>query len=130
MDLNDMLANCEDQERGRVCTVLNPFTGEQTDIRIWIVGPDSDTARKSRLRLSDEILEDSHTDGTVSAENRERARINSLARLIKNWEFKQDGEVLPFTHKNAVQVLSSVQWLQLQVDAFAADRANFRSEDI
>lgn len=126
MDLSDILANIADQDRGRECELHDPVTGVLTGIKLWIVGPDSKTAHDARIAMSDELMERTRPDGTVSAEDRDRARINCLARLVQRWEISEDGKALPFNHKNVVRVLSAGTWIQAQVDAFAADRSAFR----
>jgi hypothetical protein len=126
MDLSEILSNIADQDRGRECELHDPVTGVLTGIRLWIVGPDSKTAHDARIAMSDELMERARADGTVSAEDRDRARINCLARLVQRWEIEEDGKALPFNHKNVVRVLSAGTWIQAQVDAFAADRSAFR----
>jgi hypothetical protein len=37
----------------------------------------------------------------------------------------EDGKEVPFTTKNLLTLLK-VQWIEMQVDAFAVDRRNFR----
>lgn len=124
MDLSDILANVADQDRGRECELRDPVTGEPTGIKLWIVGPDSKTAHDARIAMADELMERSRPDGTVSAEDRERARISSLARLVQRWEVSEAGRALPFTHKNVLRLLA-VSWVEAQIDAFAGNRANF-----
>ncbi len=125
MDLSDILSNVADQDRGRECELLDPVIGKPTGIKLWIVGPDSKTAHDARIAMSDELIEQARHDGTVSAEDRERARINSLARLVRRWEIEENGNPIPFTHKNVVRLLSVGTWIEAQVDAFASDRSAF-----
>ncbi|WP_126974645.1 hypothetical protein [Frigidibacter oleivorans] len=127
MQLNDILANAEDQDRGRWFDLADPFTGQPAGIRLRIAGPDSATQGRSRLKLVDELAEAADTDGRVSAEARERARINSLARCVLAWEIEEEGQPVPFSHANVVRLLRAAAWVQAQVDAFAGDRRNFRS---
>ncbi len=125
MTLEDILANVADQDRGKEFELADPVTGQPTGIRLWIVGPDSETAHRARLALSDELAEMADHDGRVSAENREKARLNCLARHLIRWEITEDGEPVPFNHKNVLRLLR-VQWVQEQVDAFAGNRAAHR----
>lgn len=126
MTLEDILANVADQDRGKEFELADPVTGEPTGIKLWIVGPDSETAHRARLALSDELADMADHEGRVSADNREKARLNCLARHVQRWEIEEDGKAVPFSHK-AVLRLVRVQWVQDQVDAFAADRAAHRS---
>lgn len=123
-DLDDILANVEDQDRGAEMELRNPATGEPTGLKLTLAGPDSLTQRRSRLQMSDEIAELMCADGSVSAEERERATIASLARCVLRWDVRQSGQPLSCSHANVVRFLS-VAWVREQVDAFAGDRAKF-----
>lgn len=125
MDLRDVASNVEDQDRGRVLEILDPVTGANTGMKFRIAGPDSLTQHRAQLKLSDELAELMGPDGRVTAENRDRARVNCLARCILGWTIEEDGQPLPFSHANVVRVLGMAKWLQLQVDAFASDRIAF-----
>lgn len=123
--LDDILANVADQDRGRECELIDPVTGEPTGIKLWVVGPDSQTAHNARIAMTDELMEMTRSDGTVSGEDRERARLNSLARLVTKWEVLENGKPVPFSHKHVVRLLA-VSWVEAQIDAFASNRAHFR----
>lgn len=122
MQLDDILAHAEDQDRGSWFDLRDPVQGEPTGIRFRMAGPDSATQARARLRLIDDLAELADEEGRVSAEARERARLNSLARCVLGWEIKEGGEDLPFTHANVLRVLRSAQWVHEQVDAFAGAR--------
>ena len=125
MTFDNIIENVADQERGRECELIDPVTGEPTGIKLWIVGPDSKTAHDARIALTDELMDRTRSDGTVSGADRERARLNSLARLITKWEIVEDGKALAFNQKNILRLLS-VSWVEAQVDAYASDRSAFR----
>lgn len=126
MQLNDILADAQDQDRGRDFDLLDPVTGKQTGITLRIAGPDSATQARARLQMVDDLAEMADEDGRISAAAREKARLNSLARCVLGWDVKEDGEPVPFTHANVVRLLKAAQWVQSQVDGFASDRAAFR----
>jgi len=128
MQLNDILAFSEDQDRGRWFDLADPVTGEPTGIRLRIVGPDSATQARARLKLADELAELADAEGRVSAEAREKARLNNLARCVLGWEIAEDGAPVPFSQANVLRFLRAAQWVQLQVDGFASDRSAFRGE--
>ena len=125
MDLTAILSNAEDQDRGEWLDLRHPVTGAPTGIRFRIAGPDSATQARARLKLVDELAEQAMDDGRVPAEDREAARLNSLARCVLGWEITEDGQPVPFNHANVVRVLKAAPWVQAQVDAFAADRRAF-----
>lgn len=126
MDINEIASLSADQDRGKWFELADPVTGAGTGIRLKVVGPDSDTARRNRLLLADEIADLMADDGRVTAEARERARIASLARHVIDWEAREDGAPVPFSHANVVRLLKAGVWVQAQVDAWAADRAAHR----
>lgn len=124
--LEDILADVAEQDRGRVCELTDPVTGEGTGIRLTIVGPDSKTAHDARIAMTDELMEMTRHDGNVSGEDRERARLNSLARLIVHWEIPDEhGGFEVLSQKNIIRLLR-VSWVEAQVDTFASNRALFR----
>jgi len=125
MQLDEIMNFAADQERGREFELADPVDGTPTGIKMTIVGPDSETAHKARLALSDELSEMADADGRITAENREKARLNCLARHVIRWQITEGDEAVPFNTANLLRLLK-VQWVQAQVDAFAADRRNFR----
>ncbi|MCA0257128.1 MAG: hypothetical protein LCH47_11100 [Proteobacteria bacterium] len=128
MTLEDINANLVDQDRGRWLDVLDPWEGKPIGLKLLMAGPDGDVQRKARIAMMDELSEASDAEGKVSFEQREKARINCLARAVVNFEVSEAFAAgLPFSHK-AVLKLLGVAWIQAQADAFAGDRSNFKSE--
>lgn len=125
MTLEDILANVADQDRGREFELADPVEGTPTGIKLWIVGPDSETAHRARLALADELAEMADAEGKVTAEQREKARLNCLARHVLRCEIVEEGKPVPFNTKNLLRLLR-VHWVHEQVDAFAADRSAHR----
>lgn len=125
MQLNDILSNAEDQDRGRWFDLRDPVTGEATGIRLRIAGPDSATQARSRLRMADDLAEAANDEGRISAEAREKCRLAALARCVLGWEIEEDGQPVPFTHANVIRLLRAASWVHHQIDAFAGDRAAF-----
>lgn len=125
MTLDEILHNVTDQDRGHVFELADPVTGRPTGIKLTIAGPDSATAHRARLMLADELAEVADADGRVTAEQREKARLACLARHVLRWEIEEGSQPVPFSTANLLRLLR-VQWVQEQVDAFAADRAAHR----
>lgn len=125
MQLDDILANVADQSKGAWFELADPVTGTLTGIRLRVAGPDSDVAHRARIALADELAGLADADGRVSAEHREKARLNALARHVLDWECQEEGQPVPFNTANILRLLR-VQWVQQQVDAFASDRAAHR----
>ena len=127
MTLDEVLTNVADQDRGREFELVEPVDGAPTGIKLWIVGPDSETAHRARLALSDELAEVADINGRVTAEQRERARLNCLARHVLRWDVIEAGKAVPFSTANLLRLLR-VHWVHEQVDGFAADRAAHRGD--
>jgi hypothetical protein len=130
MTLDDIIANVVDQDRGRKLEIVDPWGGKPTGMVLWLAGPDSDTQRRARVEMMDELAERADPDGRVSAEQREAARIGCLAKCVLRWEVQHEGSDLSFNHRNVVRVLKAADWLQAQVDGFAGDRRNFAPEAV
>lgn len=126
MQLNDILADAQDQDRGREFELLDPVTGKATGIKLRIAGPDSATQARARLQMVDDLAEMADDAGRVSAASREKVRLNTLARCVLGWEISEDSQPVPFNHANVVRLLRAAVWVQAQVDGFASDRAAFR----
>lgn len=127
MTLDEIRGNLADQERGRWLDVAEPWEGKPTGLRLLIAGPDSQTQNKARIAMMDELASAADVDGKASFEAREKARINSLTHCVLGWEIDATfGLDAKFGHAAVFKILQ-IAWIQQQVDAFAGDRANFRS---
>lgn len=125
LTISQIEANAEDQDRGRWCDLVDPFTGELIGIRLLIAGPDSATQAAAQLKLADELAAELDEAGRVSAAAREAARLRCLARCILDWQAEEDGKPVPFSFANVLRLLKASKWVQAQADAFAADRRRF-----
>lgn len=125
MQLNDILSNAEDQDKGRWLDLVAPVTGQPTGIRLLIAGPDSMTQARAKLKLMDELTEMS-VDGRPSAEAREKVSVNNLARCVLGWEIEEDGQPVPFNHANVVRLIKAATWVREQIDGFASNDRAFR----
>lgn len=124
MQLEEIFAAVADQDKGAWLDLLDPIEGKPTGIRLRIVGPDSETAHRARLKLSDDLAAMADLDGKVTAAQREKARLDCLAAHVLAWEAEEDGKAVPFNTANLLRLLR-VNWVEQEVDAFAADRRNF-----
>lgn len=125
MQLNDIEAFSEDQDRGAWLELAHPVSGKLTGMRVLVAGPDSATQARARLALVDDLTAATDLEGRVSAENRELARLHNLARCVLGWEIKADGDSVPFNFSGVVRLLRAGTWVQAQIDAFAGDRRAF-----
>lgn len=125
MQMNDILADAQDQDRGREFELHDPVTGQPTGIRLRIAGPDSATQNRARLQLSDDLAEMADPTGRVSAADREKLRIKCLAACVLGWEIEEEGQPVPFSQANVIRLLNAA-WVQAQVDDFASNRTASR----
>lgn len=125
MQLNDILADAEDQDRGREFELRDPVTGEPTGIKLRIAGPDSATQARGRIRMADGLADMADDEGKVTASRREKLRQDFLAGCVLAWDISEDGQPIPFNHANVLRLVKSAFWVQQQVDLFASNRAVF-----
>lgn len=125
MTLDEVLSNVADQDRGRELVIVDPWTGEPAGIRFRIAGPDSETQRRARIEMMDELAEGADAEGKVSSERREAARLNCLAKCVMLMEIEEGGTPVPTAHKHILRVLRAGTWIETQVDEFAGNRRNF-----
>ena len=121
MELHDVLSMVEDQDRGKWFPLLHPVTGAETGLRLRVAGPDSRAQARALALMTDELAELADASGRVSGEDRAKAHVHLLARIILDWDVKEGGEPIPFTFERAARLLS-VAWVKAQADGFAASR--------
>lgn len=113
----------EHQDRGADLVVYDPVTLERmTDVVLTIAGPDSDTARRARIRFSDELMA---FRNRPPADELERIEVERLARLVIGWKVSRDGKPVEFSFTNVVRLLTSAQFIREQVEAFSQNRAPY-----
>lgn len=113
----------EPQDRGADLVVVHPVTGERMpEIVLTIAGPDSDTARRSRIKFSDELMA---FRNRPPADELERMEIERLARLVIGWKVTRDSKPVAFISTNVVRLLTSLQFVREQVEQFSQSRAPY-----
>ncbi len=118
--LDDLIAT---QDRGADLAITHPVTGESMpDVMFTIAGPDSDVARRARLKFDDEMLA---FRGRPSSDDLDRMYVERLARCVVGCKIRRDGKDVPFTFTTVVKLLTSFQFIREQVDAFSQDRAPY-----
>jgi hypothetical protein len=123
MDLAHLDDLTEQQDRGADLTIVHPVTGERMpDIVLTIAGPDSDTARRARLKFSDELMT---FRNRPPADELERMEVERLARCVVGWKVSRDGKPVEFSFTNVVRLLTSLQFVREQVERFSQDRAPY-----
>ena len=94
------------------CIIVDPVTGEDTDIVITLYGAYSDKYTKTLKK--------------AVAKGKDINLIESLADITADWKNIQDGgKYLPFSRENAIDVYSKSGTIKTQVDRFVVDAKNF-----
>lgn len=122
MGPSDILAQAEDQDRGKWFKVLHPVTGKPAGIELLVVGPDSRRTAEAQALMVDELAEAADDTGRVSGAARAVISSRALARCVLDWKAEEDGKPVPFSFAALVKLLA-VSWFRAQTDTFAADRA-------
>lgn len=122
---DEILEDAVNQDRGAEFAIIDLATGMPSGIFVTVVGPDSETARRSELAYSDEMASLADADGRVSAEHRQNARINNLLRRVVRMEMLEDGKRVAVPASYILRLLR-VPGIHQQVDDFAVDRAAHR----
>ena len=108
--------------------ILHPVTGEALDIKILVIGKDSDKFRELEEKHQRESLEAAKR--TQKLEDRiAAAKAQGEALLVActvQWQHVElDGVELDCTPENVRKVYSRFTWLRDQVDVAIGTRANF-----
>lgn len=117
--LDDLVAG---QDRGAPLILKHPVTYEPMGVTLIVAGPDSDTARRARLKMQDEHFA---FKGRPSADEFDRMDVDRLARLVVSWTATRDGVAVPFTHTNVVKLLRDNQHVREQVETFSRLRTHY-----
>lgn len=94
------------------CTITDPTTGKDTDIKITLYGMDSAKFREVSLK--------------ASKRDSKEETVNDLVELTAGWEgVEMGGKTLDFTPANAKKVYKMSAPIRKQVDRFIVVQANF-----
>lgn len=122
MGPSDILAQAEDQNRGKWFPLLHPVTGAPTGIAFLVAGPDSRVAAEALALMTDDLAEAADNDGRVPGADRAVIHNKMLARCILDWKAEEEGEPVAFSFAAVLRLLA-VAWVKAQVDTFAGARS-------
>lgn len=122
MGPSDILAQSEDQDRGKWFPLLHPVTGKPVGIDLLVAGPDSRRAGEAMALMTDDLAEAADDRGRVKGADRETIYRRMLARCVLDWRAEEAGEPVRFSH-DAILRLLAVAWVKAQADSFAAARS-------
>ena len=129
MGPSDILAQAEDQNRGKWFPLLHPVTGAATGISFLVAGPDSRVAAEALALMTDDLAEAADENGRVRGKDRAAIHAKMLARCILDWKAEEGGEPVPFSFAAVLRLLA-VGWVKAQADTFAGARSvHFGGDD-
>lgn len=118
--LDDLVTH---QDRGAELICKHPVTGEPLpNVVLIVAGPDSDTARRARLKFDDEMLA---FKGRPPADELDRVYIDRLARCVVGWRMKRSGTEVEFSFSAVVKVLTTFQFIRDQLEQFSQSRVPY-----
>lgn len=121
MGPSDILAQAEDQDRGRWFGLLHPVTGAPVGIDLLIAGPDSRRQAEALALMTDELAEAADDTGRVRGVDRAEVHRRFIARCVLDWKASEGGEAVKFSHAAILRLLA-VAWVKAQADGFAGSR--------
>lgn len=119
MNFDDLLTQ-EAHEEGAEVNIVNPNTGEPTDVYIKVLGPDSREWRKA-MKASFRKMVSSSKDEELIEDDIER-----IASVTIGWRgLTKDGQELEFSHKACKDLYRKSPRVFDQVDRFIGNYRNF-----
>lgn len=117
-------------EEGVWCDIENPANGEQTGIRIKVLGMDSKAYLDHTRKTQDKNLKKGFRGmKNLKTETLDNNRIELICVCTTEWENVQyQGEELPCDTENKRWLYKNYRWIFDQVDEFIGDRGNFLGE--
>lgn len=115
-------------EAGSEVKILDPKSGEPTDIVITVVGSDSKTYRNAVALAAYEhkMGGDDDSEMLERLETVISRQYSTLAACTTGWEgIELDGETLEFSRENALKLYSRFDWISQDVFVHIKNRENF-----
>lgn len=95
---SDILAQAEDQDRGKWFPLMHPVTGAAVAISFLVTGPDSRKASEVAALMVDDLAEAADDLGRVRGLARADIHRRALARRVLNWKAEEAGQPVAFSH--------------------------------
>lgn len=117
-------------EVGSELVLLNPFTGDETDLVLTVLGYDAATVQDAEDRAKKEFM--SKPKGGLD-EMQGKTRLARVCAAIVDWRgLSSDGKELAYSKENVREIISDPEfaWIADQVEAFAMRRANFMPSEL
>lgn len=128
-EIMDLLSRdlTEDANNGSELVLIDPYTDEEIDIKIKLLGADSDiyqdASRKALQKLSRKKGSKISQDNVDEAI---RATCSIYAKVTVEWSnLEMDGKPFACNYENAFEVYLKFKWIREQVQKFIEERSNF-----
>jgi hypothetical protein len=122
-DLAHLRDLVETQNHPAEMIARHPVTNDPIqELVLKIVGPDSEIAKLSRLKLQDDLMA---FKGRPPAAEYDRMDVERLARCVVGWCVRSGTEEMAHSFSATVKLFNDLPFLRQQAEAFANERANF-----
>lgn len=128
VNLSQFAAEFERMNEPRPLSIVNPLTGGETGIVLYVAGPYSRQQDSAREWVVHAAEQHAKSTGKISASAREKMAIGQLARCLTGWKLNDFDEPIPFTMENAERILAGSRFIREQLDAFAASFQPWQTE--
>ena len=116
-------------DTGVELTLINPDTGEKTDIILTVVGNESKRYKQAEHSIVNKRLDEGNI-ANIRSEDLESRGIELIAACVISWINLADKNIFPkgepaCTKENAIIFFTNHPWAKKQVDKWIYDRTNF-----
>lgn len=119
------LATAEAHSEGSECNILDPITGEPTDVFITIMGADSTEWRAQKKKQTNAVIA-ARASGKDTDIDFDQMDVDALAAVTIGWRgIVSDGQDYEFNKSNAKKLYQSAPSVVGQLLGFLSDGANF-----
>lgn len=119
------LATAEAHGEGAECNILDPLTGEPTDVFITIKGADSKDWRAQKKKQTNAVM-NARAGGKSQDIDFDAMDVEALVAVTIGWRgIVDNGEDYPFSKKNAKRLYENSPAVVNQLLSFLSNGANF-----
>ncbi len=124
------LDSIEAANKGAPVELYSPITGKDLNIRVFLVGRDSDTFKEASTeqnrRRIQKMSKGGFRPGNAPIDDSDKEGIALLAACTTGWEnMLLEGKQVPFSRKAAIDIYTRFPWIKEQIDNAVGDRALF-----
>lgn len=122
----DSLLTTDAHDEGAEVNILNPITGEETDVFIKVLGIDSIEFQRASRRQRNKMYSRLSSKKALDEADDIAEEIEQLAAITVGWRgITKAGKPVKFSAGKCVELYTKSPGLRQQVDRFVGDRRNF-----